>query len=74
MASGTTQGLIGVWGTSATDVFAVGGGGTILHLLTGSTPEPIPSLSWWGMFAMAALLLLFGAWRWTRSATDPNPA
>lgn len=29
--SGTSEGLLGVWGTSATDVWAVGGGGTILH-------------------------------------------
>ena len=30
-ASGTTQSLTGVWGSRATDVFAVGHGGTILH-------------------------------------------
>ncbi len=32
MTSGTTAGLIGVWGSSANDVFAVGGSrGTVLH-------------------------------------------
>ena len=31
MESGTTQGLVGVWGTSGRDVFAVGGQGTVLH-------------------------------------------
>jgi hypothetical protein len=31
MSSGTTQRLSGVWGSSATDVFAVGDNGTILH-------------------------------------------
>jgi hypothetical protein len=31
MSSGTTDGLGGIWGSSATDVFAVGVGGTILH-------------------------------------------
>jgi len=30
-SSGTTQDLFGVWGSSASDVFAVGQGGTILH-------------------------------------------
>jgi hypothetical protein len=29
--SGTTADLKGVWGSSTTDVFAVGGSGTILH-------------------------------------------
>ena len=31
MNSGTTYYLGGVWGSSGTDVFAVGGSGTILH-------------------------------------------
>ncbi len=31
MDSGTTQILVGVWGSSSSDVFAVGYGGTILH-------------------------------------------
>jgi len=29
--SGTEEGLNGVWGSSAEDVFVVGGSGTILH-------------------------------------------
>src|SRR2546422_1531974 len=29
--SGTSQHLLGVWGSGGTDVFAVGGGGTIVH-------------------------------------------
>ncbi len=36
MTSGTTQNLKGIWGSSASDVFAVGLGGTILHF-DGST-------------------------------------
>lgn len=31
MQSGTTRNLTGVWGSSPTDVFAIGGNGTILH-------------------------------------------
>jgi hypothetical protein len=31
MSSENTSGLSGVWGSSGTDVFAVGNGGTILH-------------------------------------------
>jgi len=31
VTSGTTQTLLGTWGASASDVFAVGGGGNILH-------------------------------------------
>jgi hypothetical protein len=31
MSSGTTNNLLGVWGSSASDVFAVGNSGTILH-------------------------------------------
>jgi uncharacterized protein YjdB len=31
LASGTTQPLTDVWGTSPTNVYAVGGGGTVLH-------------------------------------------
>lgn len=31
VSSGTTKYLTGVWGTSASDVWAVGGGGTIVH-------------------------------------------
>ena len=31
MSSGTTQILDGIWGSSGSDVFAVGSGGTILH-------------------------------------------
>ena len=31
MYSGTGYGLYGVWGSSGSDVFAVGGAGTIVH-------------------------------------------
>jgi len=31
MSSGTTEYLLDIWGTSATDVFACGWNGTILH-------------------------------------------
>jgi hypothetical protein len=31
MSSGTTERLYGVWGSSGSDVFAVGHNGTILH-------------------------------------------
>ena len=31
MTSGTTNGLKGIWGSSGSDVFAVGSNGTILH-------------------------------------------
>jgi lipoate-protein ligase B len=31
MSSGTTNGLSGVWGSSGSDVFAVGDGGNIVH-------------------------------------------
>ena len=50
ITSNSTEWLFGVHG-SATDAYAVGDNGTILHMLTGSTPEPTPSLSWWGMAA-----------------------
>jgi len=36
MTSGTTEHLYGVWGNSATDVFAVGNYGTILHYTSGT--------------------------------------
>jgi hypothetical protein len=36
MTSGTTNDLIGIWGSSTSDVFAVGEGGSILHY-NGST-------------------------------------
>ncbi len=42
MSSGTTSTLYGVWGSSATDVFAVGASGTILHY-DGSTWSPMTS-------------------------------
>jgi len=42
MTSGTTEYLLGVWGTSASDVFAVGDGGTILHY-NGSAWSPMSS-------------------------------
>jgi len=42
MESGTTNTLHGVWGSSATDVFAVGNYGTILHY-NGSTWSPMSS-------------------------------
>ena len=35
MGSGTTNDLFGVWGSSATDVFAVGGNRTIIHTTDG---------------------------------------
>ena len=69
IVSNSTEWLFGVHGT-ATNAYAVGANGTILHLLIESAPPstPIPSLSWWGMLALAALLLVFGAWRWRRTA------
>jgi hypothetical protein len=42
MTSGTTTWLSGVWGSSGSDVFAVGGSGTILHY-GGSTWSPMTS-------------------------------
>jgi hypothetical protein len=42
MESGTTNNLNGVWGSSATDVFAVGSYGTILHY-DGSSWSPMSS-------------------------------
>jgi hypothetical protein len=42
MVSGTTNNLSSVWGSSGTDVFAVGGTGTILHY-DGSTWSPMTS-------------------------------
>jgi hypothetical protein len=49
MTSGTSAGLQGVWGSSGTDVFAVGGNGTILHY-DGSTWSPMAnnSSAWLG--------------------------
>ncbi|MBI5479396.1 MAG: hypothetical protein HY906_11095 [Deltaproteobacteria bacterium] len=58
MTSGTTQGLRGVWGSSATDVFAVGGSGTIRHY-NGSAGSPMTS---------GTTQLLFVVWG--SSATD----
>lgn len=42
MASGTTETLYAVWGSSATDVWAVGARGTILRW-RGSSWAPVPS-------------------------------
>ena len=42
MTSGTKYPLNGVWGSSSTDVFAVGDEGTILHY-DGSTWSPMES-------------------------------
>jgi hypothetical protein len=42
MTSGTTSFLNGVWGTSSSDVFAVGAGGTIIHY-DGATWSPMVS-------------------------------
>src|SRR6266550_1543677 len=41
-SSGTTQHLNGIWGTSATDVWAVGDAGTILHY-NGTSWSSVPS-------------------------------
>ena len=40
MSSENTSGLSGVWGSSGTDVFVVGNGGTILHY-TGLSTDTI---------------------------------
>ncbi|MBI5480726.1 MAG: hypothetical protein HY906_17845, partial [Deltaproteobacteria bacterium] len=58
MTSGTTQWLSGVWGSSATDVFAVGEWGTILHY-NGSA---------WSPMASGTTRWLYGVWG--SSATD----
>lgn len=42
MSTGWTPGLAAVWGSSASDVFAVGQAGTILHY-NGSTWRRMPS-------------------------------
>ena len=42
MASGTSDYLSGIWGSSASDVFAVGGNGTVLHY-DGSSWSPMTS-------------------------------
>ena len=42
MASGTTQDLVGVWGSSDRDVFAVGSFGAILRY-EGTSWSPMPS-------------------------------
>jgi hypothetical protein len=55
MVSGATCSLSGVWGSSATDVFAVGEGGTILHY-NGSSWTPMASVT------TADYLDLSGVW------------
>ena len=50
--SGTTWTLYGVWGTSSTDVFAVGENGTILHY------DGVV----WGPMNSGVLVTLFGVW------------
>ena len=52
MTSGTQQHLRDVWGTSTTDVYAVGDSGTILHY-DGAT---------WNSMTSGTSLLLFGVW------------
>jgi hypothetical protein len=52
MASGETNSLEGVWGSSGSDVFAVGDNGTILHY-DGST---------WSPMASGTTNNLFGVW------------
>jgi hypothetical protein len=58
--SGTTQNLLGVWGTSASDVWAVGENGTIVHSTDGASWAGVPSgatqalRSIWGSSANAA--------------------
>jgi len=52
MSSGTTQTLYGVWGSSGSDVFAVGSNGTILHY-NGST---------WSSMTSGTTNALLGVW------------
>ena len=53
--SGTTQPLLGLWGdTSTNDIFAVGGGGTILHSLNDGAN--------WGADTSGTTQLLYGVW------------
>ena len=56
--SGTAWTLYGVWGTSPTDVFAVGENGTILHYDGAS----------WGSMSSGVSGVLFGVWG--SSSTD----
>src|SRR5207237_7668252 len=58
VSSGTTQNLYSVWGTSASDVWAVGSNGTILHY-NGTT---------WSSVASGTTNTLVGIWG--SSATD----
>jgi hypothetical protein len=58
VSSGTTQNIFGIWGTSASDVWAVGSGGTILHY-NGTI---------WSSVASGTTEDLFGVWG--TSATD----
>jgi hypothetical protein len=58
MSSGTTRNLSGVWGSSGSNVFAVGDGGTILHY-DGRT---------WSAMSSGTTESLFGVWG--TSATD----
>jgi hypothetical protein len=85
--SGTTQPLYAVWGTSGSDVFAVGGAGTILHYngtwtaqSSGST-ESLRGL--WGsssssVFAVgdATTILRYDGSSWSAETVDPftNPS
>ena len=62
MNSGTTSNLTGVWGSSATDVFAVGVGGIILHY------DGNPEDSWSAMDNSITTSTLNGVWG--SSATD----
>ena len=52
MTSGTTKELFDVWGTSSTDVFAVGSGGTIVHY-NGNT---------WSTMTSGTIQHFYGVW------------
>jgi hypothetical protein len=52
MTSGTTNQLVGVWGSSSSDVFVVGNEGTILHY-NGSA---------WGPMTSGITTDLYGVW------------